>query len=193
MTDINLIFPDKLPSVLFRHYETLPIIPAIYFAIASDNSILYIGKTKYLGLRWGNHHKFQNLIDNKCERISWYSCSPDEQNKLERELIKLHNPILNITYSPNAMSNGNKRNKSMDKRRKVLAEICKELGIDGSESRLMTTLIDAFKERGHDWPHIILEMIEKQSRLKHGSATDKAPRKPGRWAHKQQAEQEMKP
>lgn len=55
------------------------------------------------------------------------------------------------------------------KRRKTLISISEGLGLKTvtgetptSESQLLTVLIDAFQGYGNDWPHKMLQMIDKR-------------------------------
>jgi len=60
------------------------------------------------------------------------------------------------------------QNKSTAKRREAITKISKGLGLTTptgntptSESQLLTVIINAFQSMGNDWPHKMLEMIDK--------------------------------
>ncbi len=103
------MFPDfdlsKLPSLFLSQKDNLPQCPAIYFAIDSQNRVLYVGKAVNLLARWKNHHRQEQL--NKISRrnkikIAWLSCSTqlDILTNIETYFINFYQPLLNKTSVP---------------------------------------------------------------------------------------------
>lgn len=96
--DITQINPLNLPSVELENRETLPNTQGIYFAIDSNNQILYIGESKCLNTRWKgeNHHRYNQL--KVLDKIKLAYMPISETNKLkiiEEKLIQKHQPVLN--------------------------------------------------------------------------------------------------
>ena len=63
-----------LPQVTFGFWEELPEIPAVYFSLANNGEVLYIGSTINLYLRWSRrpqHHKFAELQRERCVVLAW--------------------------------------------------------------------------------------------------------------------------
>lgn len=86
-----------LPSVALPPRLTLPDSPGIYFALGSDNEILYIGRARSLARRWqGSHHRRAELDQIQGVRIAWL-CSENVESLrgLEQELIAQFKPRLN--------------------------------------------------------------------------------------------------
>jgi hypothetical protein len=95
-----LIDPFDLPSVPLVQLNKLPECTAIYFAIDSQDQILYIGQAVNLLARWKNHHREYQLreIDkNDFVRIAWKVCDEEELNQSELHLIRYFQPLLNWT------------------------------------------------------------------------------------------------
>lgn len=91
---INL---DDLPSYKFSEVQYLPHVSAIYFALAKDNTVLYIGKSKNICKRWRNHHRLYDLEKANCSRVA-YLCYDDRFiADMERTAILQFNPLLNST------------------------------------------------------------------------------------------------
>lgn len=95
----------SLPSVLLSQKDNLPRCPAIYFAIDSNNNVLYVGKAINLLFRWREHHRFDQLSEmNRTNqlRIAWCECNPDRDvlTEAEKHFIKLYKPLLNNSIVP---------------------------------------------------------------------------------------------
>lgn len=56
--DIHLL---DLPSFSLLDKDQLPNTSAIYFALDSENRVLYVGQATDLGARWKDHHRFEQL------------------------------------------------------------------------------------------------------------------------------------
>jgi hypothetical protein len=97
MTSIN---PLELPSVHLSELKKLPDCTAIYFAIDSENRILYVGQAANLTVRWRNHHRQYQLeeIDKISPvRIAWLVWNSNGLDEAEESLIKHFHPLLNGT------------------------------------------------------------------------------------------------
>ena len=95
-----LIDPLKMPSVDLDNLNQLPDCSAIYFAIDSQNRILYIGQASNLLARWKNHHReyqLQEINQDYPVRIAWQVWNDEELNEIEVYLIKNFQPLLNGT------------------------------------------------------------------------------------------------
>jgi hypothetical protein len=60
-----------LPFVPFPEYKRLPRLAAIYFVLNSTGTVLYVGQSINLALRWAGHHRTAKLIDHQATRIAW--------------------------------------------------------------------------------------------------------------------------
>lgn len=92
--------PLQLPSVPLGDRKQLPTCPAIYFAIDSQNRILYVGKAKDLSARWKNHHRLYKLetIDHEFPvRLAWQPWDTTSLDEAEKRLILTLQPLLNNT------------------------------------------------------------------------------------------------
>lgn len=97
---MTLINPFELPSVQLCELKNLPSCTAIYFAIDSDNRLLYIGQATNLAARWKNHHRQYQLeeIDKKYPvKIAWIAWNDSGLAEAEKYLIKKFHPLLNGT------------------------------------------------------------------------------------------------
>lgn len=97
-SDINL---SSLPSVPLADRKSLPVTPAIYFAMQGD-SVQYIGKSVNPQQRWVNerHHCYLRLLLAEFEQcrevhIAWLDCPKNQLFTLESMLIKQFDPPLN--------------------------------------------------------------------------------------------------
>ena len=96
---ISDIDPFSLPSVLLQNRAYLPNTGGVYFVIEKA-LILYIGQTSNLQKRWRTHHRLPQLNGKKEVLISWLECRENERFELERDLIRLHSPLLNREKIP---------------------------------------------------------------------------------------------
>lgn len=96
---------SKLPSLSLLQRDSLPANPAVYFAVDSENRVLYVEQATNLLARWKNHHRIEQL--NRINRrnpikIAWFIC-PSELKVLvntETHFIKFYQPLLNRTPVP---------------------------------------------------------------------------------------------
>lgn len=92
--------PLQLPSLPLSERKQLPTCTAIYFAIDSNNRVLYVGKAKDLAARWKNHHRFYKLeeIDKESSvRLAWQAWNEEDLSAAEKSLITNFQPLLNNT------------------------------------------------------------------------------------------------
>lgn len=103
MIDVEQINPFLLPSVAIEDRNSLPEIPAIYFAISKEDEILYIGRAVLLQKRWKLHHRVKQLESLNGVKISWLECNDlvdRELKSLEEACIRHFNPTLNQATIP---------------------------------------------------------------------------------------------
>jgi len=95
-----LLDPLAMSSVELDNLNQLPDCSAIYFAIDSQNRILYIGQAVNLLTRCKNNHRIYQLQEINQDypvRIAWQVCNNEELNEIELYLIKHFQPLLNRT------------------------------------------------------------------------------------------------
>ncbi|MBW4565729.1 MAG: GIY-YIG nuclease family protein [Mojavia pulchra JT2-VF2] len=95
---MTLINPFNLPSVYLSETKNLPNCTAIYFAIDSQNRILYVGQATNLASRWKNHHRqyqLEEIDKNYPVRIAWQAWNESDLGEAEKYLINNFQPLLN--------------------------------------------------------------------------------------------------
>jgi hypothetical protein len=94
-TDVN---PLVLPSVTLSERDTLPEVSGIYFAIDSENTIQYIGRTVNVLNRWKNHHRTKQLQNIATVRVAYLTIDDVTLlDMVENTLIDYFQPKLNFT------------------------------------------------------------------------------------------------
>ncbi len=95
--DPSRIDLDALPWVAFDNRRGLPIHQGIYFALAADGTVLYIGKSRNIFVRWMTHHRIADLAKQEGVTISWLRFDGDVSllDAIERACIKYFQPALN--------------------------------------------------------------------------------------------------
>lgn len=142
-----LIDPFDLPSVHLSDIKKLPDCTAIYFAIDSENRILYIGKATNLAVRWKNHHrqyKLEEIEQTFSVRIAWQVWNESGLDEAEKYLIKNFQPLLNGTEidSPTIIP-------SEVILRDFLKTFCRRLIIIGMKQRTTSELPNVYLK--YDW------------------------------------------
>lgn len=97
------INPLALPSLPLAQRAALPDAPAIYFALAEDGAVLYIGKARRLVARWKStmHHRYTELAALPSVRLAWLVVSDESLlSGIEQACIEYFNPPLNSTLRP---------------------------------------------------------------------------------------------
>ncbi|NEQ29253.1 MAG: GIY-YIG nuclease family protein [Microcoleus sp. SIO2G3] len=95
----------KLPFVLLPQRDRLPCCAAIYFAIDSNDRILYVGQASNLHSRWQGHHRLDQLLrihKRTPVRLHWLDCRDrlGELDAIEAFYIQHYHPLLNRTQVP---------------------------------------------------------------------------------------------
>ncbi|MEP0873814.1 GIY-YIG nuclease family protein [Trichocoleus desertorum AS-A10] len=101
-SDVHLL---ELPYLELSQRSILPACPAIYFALDSENRVLYVGRATNLLARWKDHHRFdqlKRLSRSGTIKLAWLDCSstPDLLEQAESYFLKLYHPLLNQTRVP---------------------------------------------------------------------------------------------
>jgi hypothetical protein len=60
-----------LPSLPFVERRRLPRCAAIYFVLNAEGTVLYVGQSINLALRWAAHHRMTKLVEHHAMRIAW--------------------------------------------------------------------------------------------------------------------------
>lgn len=89
-----------LPWLPLEEKAAFPKKPAIYFAIDSQETVQYIGRTVNVRQRWENHHKYDALSEIGNVKIAYLFIDTVELlPKIEAALIEWFNPPLNNSLS----------------------------------------------------------------------------------------------
>lgn len=101
MIELSTINPLALPSLPLKMRSQLPKVPAVYFVIAEDNQIIYIGQSVNLAQRWIHHHRRAEFADTAKAQIAWLEVSDTNSRvSLESSLIAHFQPSLNWKRQP---------------------------------------------------------------------------------------------
>jgi predicted GIY-YIG superfamily endonuclease len=89
---------SDLPWLPLEEKSAFPNQPAIYFCIDNNDGVQYIGRSVNLKQRWSQHHRYERLKRTGSIKIAYLivhdvNCLIE----LEKEAIKIFNPILNNT------------------------------------------------------------------------------------------------
>src|SRR6266496_2962200 len=97
MFDPAQIELSDLPSVFFEARRNLPECQGIYFAVATDDTVLYIGKAKNINRRWLGHHRKSDVAEWEDVSIFWLQIDENTGllDEIEQACIEYFNPILN--------------------------------------------------------------------------------------------------
>lgn len=101
MVDANEIQIASLPMLPLAQRADLPDCSAIYFAIADNGEVLYIGRAASLAQRWGSHHRRYQLEQVGNVRIAWLEADAAALAALEFGLVERFQPSLNGTLIDN--------------------------------------------------------------------------------------------
>lgn len=85
-----------LPFVPFTERKRLPRLMAIYFVLNAKGTVLYVGQSINLALRWAAHHRAPKLIEYQATRIAWLVM--DDQallDTVEQACIAYFDPLCN--------------------------------------------------------------------------------------------------
>jgi hypothetical protein len=96
MIELATINPFALPSATIADRKQMPKITGIYFVVAGEDKILYIGKTTNLRNRWGSHHRLAQFRGIESVRVSWLEISDGKLlGAIEDALINYFLPVYN--------------------------------------------------------------------------------------------------
>ena len=89
-----------LPWLPLEEKAAFPKKSAIYFAIDSQETVQYIGRSVNVRHRWGSHHKYDALSEIGNVKIAYLFVDAVELlPKIEAALIEWFNPPLNNSFS----------------------------------------------------------------------------------------------
>lgn len=94
MIDLEILKP-YLSYVPFSDRSNLPNCIAVYFVYNNKDSLIYIGKTKNLKVRWSNHHRDLLFTYFNASKIYWFSTNLSNYTLIEKQLIHQHRPVVN--------------------------------------------------------------------------------------------------
>ena len=96
-SELNL---STLPWLPLEAKSAFPRKPAIYFAIDSQDSIQYIGRSNDVRERWKNHHRYEELAAIGGVRVVYlFIEAPELLPEIEAALIDWFQPQLNLISS----------------------------------------------------------------------------------------------
>lgn len=80
-------------------YKHLPMCSAVYIIFEPPNDVLYIGKARYLNLRWRgtNAHCWAKPVVKL--RVAWFPAKWHQLSELEKMLIRAYKPKYNIQHN----------------------------------------------------------------------------------------------
>jgi predicted HicB family RNase H-like nuclease len=97
--DVYAIPLLTLPSVPFAERKHLPKCAAIYFVLNAAGTVLYIGQSINLAVRWAAHHKAAKLREHQAARIAWLVMDDVALlNAVEDACIVYFEPVCNRFY-----------------------------------------------------------------------------------------------
>lgn len=92
---------SALPSLPLDRRSQLPEIPCIYFAVDSQGTVQYIGRTVNAKQRWLNHHRCDQLSSMDGVTIAYLEVSDESLlESIEEALIEYFQPRLNYSFLP---------------------------------------------------------------------------------------------
>ena len=88
----------SLPSVSLEDKKMLPKIPGIYFAIDSQGTVQYIGRSTNIRNRWKHHEKYSRLKRLNLIKLAWLEIDNVLLlNEIEQALIDWFEPPFNVS------------------------------------------------------------------------------------------------
>lgn len=97
MLELSTINPLSFPSVAIEERAQLPRTSAVYFCLAADGQILYIGRARNLKQRWGLHHRYGQLKKIGGVKIAYFDSPVELLDEIEQALINWFQPPLNTS------------------------------------------------------------------------------------------------
>lgn len=93
--------PAHLPYVSMSELSSLPEVPAVYFVLSADFSILYVGQARRLLTRWKSHHRRHIYMKLPGTQLAWFEVDVPWLRYLEKECIAYYKPRDNRVVVPN--------------------------------------------------------------------------------------------
>lgn len=89
-----------LPSVALESRCDLPMCQGVYFAVAHDGTVLYIGKAINIRKRWMGHHRKADIERWGDVSIFWlqFDGSAELLHEIEQACVKHFDPLLNKPF-----------------------------------------------------------------------------------------------
>ena len=85
-----------LPFVPMAERKRLPRLAAIYFVLNAQGTVLYVGQSINLAMRWAAHHRTTKLIEHQATRIAWLVMDDETLlNAVESACIAYFAPLCN--------------------------------------------------------------------------------------------------
>jgi hypothetical protein len=142
MINLSSINPMMLPFVPLEDRSALPLDPCIYFAIDSQGTIQYIGRSVNPRQRWQYHHRHDDLVQMTGVRIAYLNLDADLLPVVEKALIEWFNPPLNCDMAEvHARAMKTRALRILSKEEVAIATAVWEGQIDGWTTRMVA---DAF-------------------------------------------------
>jgi len=118
---------DNLPSVRLEDKQMLPDSPGIYLAIGKDKTVLYVGQSTRIRIRWKQHHRFRELHEIGNVHIAWITVSdPAFLIDIEKALIHHFKPPLNNAPIPKVKGMNKLAFHASIKEFDILADYCEK-------------------------------------------------------------------
>ena len=108
---------DTLPWLPLEARSAFPRQPAIYFAIDSEGTVQYVGRSVDPKRRWVQHHHYEELAALDGIRIAYLFTDADLLPIVEAALIEFFDPPLNI-WRPSASSDKESNGESPEEPKK---------------------------------------------------------------------------
>ena len=90
-----------LPFVAFPERKRLPRLTAIYFVLNAEGTVLYVGQSINLAVRWAAHHRTAKLLEHQATRIAWLVMDDETLlNAVESACITYFDPLCNGYRGP---------------------------------------------------------------------------------------------
>lgn len=98
VTNLGALDPLALPALPLSERKALPPCAAVYFVLAADDAVLYIGRSISLANRWLAHHRLHHIESISSCRIAWLAVSDARLlPSIEKACIERFLPSLNRT------------------------------------------------------------------------------------------------
>lgn len=92
----------NLPSISYDQKARLPYKPGVYFVVDSDDTVVYVGKSRDIRMRWLNH-ELRGRVKNGNYTIRWMEVPIHKLDSTEQVFIDQYRPAWNKTprrYGP---------------------------------------------------------------------------------------------